>query len=373
MAKLSRYPTESHSFRDPDTGARVRQVTDHASIHHHPFYYLPAYSEDGNRLFFVSHRHAHAELFYEERSSGDLVQLTVREDLNEWSVHPAHDAPYVYFTAGASALRVNINTGEEEQLADFGAVPMREAGMVGAAMGTTTLSRDDRWWCVPVRMGDASELFVIDTKTGECDSRLRAASIGHPQFHPNNSDMLRYAGPHSERIWTIQRSGAENRLAYKRDVSKREWIVHETWVPGRNAIYSVNWPHGVFHIDLDTGGVGWVTEQNAWHPMVNHDGSLMVSDTVFPDRGLILFDPRIRGGETRALCQSGSSNQGAHWETNHCPYDDGPVDVYAPQHTHPHPSFSPDGHRVVFTSDKTGYSQLYEVEIPEDLSELPLA
>jgi oligogalacturonide lyase len=35
--------------------------------------------------------------------------------------------------------------------------------------------------------------------------------------------------------------------------------------------------------------------------------------------------------------------------------------VYAPQHTHPHPSFSADGTRVVFTSDRTGVAQVYEV------------
>ena len=69
-------------------------------------------------------------------------------------------------------------------------------------------------------------------------------------------------------------------------------------------------------------------------------------------------------GEPRTLCLSNSSNVGAHWETDHCPYDEGPVDVYAPQHTHPHPCFTPDGRRVVFTSDRTGDAQVYEVGVP---------
>ncbi|MCA9438850.1 MAG: PD40 domain-containing protein, partial [Candidatus Omnitrophica bacterium] len=50
----------------------------------------------------------------------------------------------------------------------------------------------------------------------------------------------------------------------------------------------------------------------------------------------------------------------------HCPYDDGPVKVYAPQHTHPHPNFSPDGKRVVFSSDRSGTAQLFEVYLPTD-------
>jgi oligogalacturonide lyase len=37
--------------------------------------------------------------------------------------------------------------------------------------------------------------------------------------------------------------------------------------------------------------------------------------------------------------------------------------VFAPQHTHPHPSFSPDGQHVVYTSDRSGFAQVYEVTI----------
>ena len=39
-------------------------------------------------------------------------------------------------------------------------------------------------------------------------------------------------------------------------------------------------------------------------------------------------------GTPHLLCLSQSSNEGKHWNIDHCPYDDGPVEVYAPQHTH---------------------------------------
>ena len=39
--------------------------------------------------------------------------------------------------------------------------------------------------------------------------------------------------------------------------------------------------------------------------------------------------------------------------------------MYAPQHTHPHPAFSPDGRQVVFTSDRGGFAQVYVAEVPE--------
>jgi Tol biopolymer transport system component len=42
-----------------------------------------------------------------------------------------------------------------------------------------------------------------------------------------------------------------------------------------------------------------------------------------------------------------------------------PVEVYAPQHTHPHPRFSPDSRYVIYTSDAGGHAQLYECPLIE--------
>jgi len=116
--------------------------------------------------------------------------------------------------------------------------------------------------------------------------------------------------------------------------------------------------------NIDDGTIRCIAKTNAWHPTVNRAGTMLVSDTNCPDVGLILCDPRQTCGEIEKLCESNASNTGDHWQRDHCPYDDGPVEVYAPQHTHPHPSFSPDGGRVVFTSDRTGFAEVYEVELP---------
>jgi oligogalacturonide lyase len=364
MAKGNRFPNESKTFRDERTGAAIRQVTDHPSIHHHPFYYLPPYDDSMRRLYFVSHRTGRPEIFCELQETGEIVQLTDQEAIGEWSVHPSHDGKFVYYTAGTGAWRVDVESFQAERLLDFGKVAMREKGMVGAAMGTTTVSCDDRWWATPVKAGDRSLFYVIDTQTGKHEIILERDSIGHPQFHPDDATLLRYAGPYRERIWVINRDGSGNRLAYERDEAKKEWIVHETWAPGKREIATTNWPYGMFAIDIDSGERRPICSFNAWHPRVNREGTLMVCDTNFPDRGLMLFDPNDGIGEPKPLCESKSSNQGAHWNTDHCPYDDGPVQIYAPQHTHPHPAFSPDGSKVVFTSDRTGYPQVYEVDLP---------
>jgi len=364
MIKGTLYPNESSTVTDARSGVSIRQITSHPSIHHHPFYYIPAFDDAMRHLVFVSHRTGTPQLFLEERASGKLIQLTNRPDLNEWSIHPSYDGRFVYFTAGCAAWRVSTGDFGEDCLVDFGDVPMIPSGMVGDAMGTTSLSTDDRWWAVPVKTGDTAGLYIIDTGTAHCESILERDTIGHPQFHPDDSSLLHYGGPYHSRVWIIRRDGSDNRLVYQRDASNKEWIVHESWVPGKREILTANWPHGVIGINVDTGNVRTVTSFPAWHPMINRQGTLIVADTKNPDRGLFVFAPEDGQETPRFVCLSESSNAGDHWITDHCPYDDGPVDVYAPQHTHPHPAFSSDGKRFIFTSDKSGHSQLYEVECP---------
>ena len=386
---MTALPPESRTFTDARTGAKIRQATNHPSIHHHPFYYLPCMDDAMTRLFFISHRTGRPEIWCEIRATGELQQLTNQPDLGEWSVHPSHDGCFVYYVAGSAGCRVSCVDGVVDRLIDFGPLAGREAGMVGAAMGTTTLSHDDRYWGVPVKIGPKFHFIVIDTATGRHETILEAGTIGHPEFHPSDNTLLRYAGSYKERIWVVNRDGTDNRLVYQRQPlgkpNQFEWIVHETWNPvprlnpePRNLkpgvhwspreIITASWPNGCFGIDIDTGAVRPVCSFNAWHPSINRQGTLMCADTTFPDIGLQLFDPRDGVGMPTPLCFPEATAEGKHWNTDHCPYDDedyqqGKWKVYAPQHTHPHPAFSPDGRFVIFTSDRTGHSQVYEVAI----------
>lgn len=359
------YPRESSTFLDPSTDILLRQVTSHPSIHHHPFYYLPCYDDAMQRLIFVSHRTGTPQLFAELQDTQQIVQLTAVQNLNEWSVHPSHDGRYVYFTAGSYACRADCQTQRVETLLALTSGVNRESGMVAAAMGTTSLSHDDRYWAVPVKIAGTFQLYIIDTADGSHRVICQAPVIAHPEFHPNDNNQLRYAGPHTQRMWIIRRDGSDHRLVYRRDEAAKEWIVHETWLPHTRELLVTRWPHGMIAVHVDTGAVRPVCSFNAWHTSVNRQGTLMCADTAYPDTGLHLFNPLDNIGQPHLLCLSQSSNQGTHWHTDHCPYDDRngprPGQVYAPQHTHPHPAFSPDGKIIVFTSDRTGFSQVYEV------------
>ena len=356
--KGARFASESRSMRDPQSGRPLRQVTTHSSDHHHPFFFVPAYDRTGEKLVFISHRTGTPQIFFEERASGELVQVTARTDIAEWSIYPSPDGDFVYFTAGTGAFRVNLDDYTETQLAEFGAVDMREKGMVGAAMGTTALSANGRWWAIPVKVGKVSRFVVIDTHSGKSSVILERDTIGHPQFCPDDDNLILYAGPLTDRVWTVNRDGHGNRRVYERE-DRMQWVTHEVWLPGRRAIAFVDWPRGMRLIDLSSGNAKWLHHFPAWHAAPDASGCYFVCDTNFPDRGLHLIPPE---GPPQFLCVSDATSEGAHW-AGPFPYNDGPVAVVARQHTHPHPRFSPNGKRVVFTSDRSGHSQLYEVEL----------
>lgn len=368
MSKGARYPAEECQFHDERTGAPIRQITSHPSIHHHPFFMIGAYDDAMQRLLFTSERTGKPQLFAEIRATGELLQLTDRPDLADWSIHPARNGRYVYFTAGSGGWRIDLETLAEEQLVDFaqlaaaqGAVAMREQGMVAAAMGTTALSHNDRYWAVKFNVGKDACLAIVDTERGTSEIILRRDTVAHMQFCPDDDNLLFYAGPLTDRVWLINRDGSNNRRLYQRAPS--EWITHETWIPGTRELAITDWPKGVRAIHADTGSERRVTSFNAWHPVCNRQGTQMVADTNFPDIGIQLFDPCDGVGAPQPLCYPAASSMGVHWN-GPFPYDNGPINVYAPQHTHPHPSFSPDGRYILYTSDSSGYAQLYEVTLP---------
>lgn len=340
---------------DASEQVTVRQVTSHPSIHHHPFFFVDAWDQNMSFLLIISHRTGKPQIYIEKEPGDDLVQLTDEPALAEWSVIPSKDGQWIYYVAGQFGKRVSLRDGTVETLVHFDSPQMREAGMVGAAMGTTALSANGRYWAVPVKSGAISQFWLIDTETQKAEVFLEAPTIGHPQFCPDDDDLILYAGPMTDRVWATDRAG-NNRRIFQRE-NDLQWITHEVWRPNHRSVLFVDWPNGLGEIDIATGKVRYLSDFPVWHGAPDASGSRLVCDTNFPDIGLHILD--LTGEQLdRYLTQSNATSQGAHW-ADPFPYNNGPIKVHAPQHTHPHPRFSPDGKQIVFTSDKTGNAQVY--------------
>ena len=92
--------------------------------------------------------------------------------------------------------------------------------------------------------------MIIDTENGEGKSILEANSISHMQFCPDDEEQIFYAGPLTDRVWTIRLDGSGNQRVYEK--KPQEWITHESWLPKTNEIAFVDWPNGMRAINIHT-------------------------------------------------------------------------------------------------------------------------
>ncbi|MBQ7063400.1 MAG: PD40 domain-containing protein [Firmicutes bacterium] len=360
------FDSERRVITDVTTGRQVTQITNHESINHQPFFLIPAYDRAMKRLYFVSHRTGSPQVFAYNFGEDVIEQLSDVESLNEWSVHPSADGQFVYYVANGCAMRSFVETGESEvllsgkDLAEIGGGKVNP-GTSPITPGTTAVSADDRYWAIRAVNDGVFTILIYDNLDKKWRAECSCDMVSHMQFCPDDSNLLFCAGPLKDRVWVLDRASGERKRIYTRDAANKQWITHESWIPGKRALSLVDWPHGILEVSYDTQEVKRIATFNAWHAIANYQGTKMVADTNFPDNGLIVQD--LVTGRAQLLCRPDASCIGAHWN-GPFPYDNGPIKTYAPQHTHPHPRFSPDDRKVVYTSDKSGFAQVFEIEVP---------
>lgn len=349
-------PPEKRVLRDARTGVVVWQLTGAPCINHAPYFLNPAWAGPRRDLLVItSYRAGGPDLYGIRLPAGDLVQLTDGGDVSPWSACVSPDGGHVYFTAGAGAdaqLRVlDLDTLEERVLA-----PLPPSSW----LGNCSVSPAGTELVTTIRRGEANALLAFRTDNGESRTLHETPRLlAHAQWSPDGHTVL-FASD-LPRMWLVDADGRHARPL--REQTRQEWLVHEAWLSDGEIIFT-HWPHALKAIRRDGTGERTLAAFNCWHPAPAPDGQLVVCDSTLPDVGLVLVDPAT--GARRTLCYPGASGRGSQWASSE-PIWDGPVpeEAYGPQWTHPHPSFTPDGRGVVYTSDVTGLSQVYLAWLPE--------
>lgn len=360
-------PAEWIERADEATGARTIQVTTHPSGNH-PLYYLTnTFTPDSKGLIFASKRSGSTNLYLASLETGGIERLTDLPDVLPFSGNRIDRQ--VYFTTGSGRLmRLDLDSRQVETLADF----------PGALLGEVTVNADRTLAAVLCTRDGSPGFAVVDLRDRSHRIILDGAhALYHPQFHPTDPDLLVYsADPPDPRIWAVRADGSEDRCVYRN--TPDEWFVHETFLGKSDDLIVVRFHHSIERIGFFTGERRTVCQTSAWHIASHPEGKWIVCDTHLPDIGLLLIDPD--SGVIHPLCQTKATNRGSQWREDRPVSAEGAAPGYAtmveeeaeettygPQTSHPHPSFSPDGRWVAFTSDETGRPQAYVVEVPERL------
>ena len=353
---------EKTERRDPLTGARTVQLTA-AKCRNHPLYYLTnSFTEDSRSLVFASDRTGKVDLYRVELVDGVITRLTDLEGLQPYSGNLVGNE--IYFSTAGELHALHLGEGTDRVIAE----------RPGCGFGEVTVSSNGEWAATLVTKSASTGFLIARTDGSESNVILEGTrGIYHPQFHPTDSERLIYsADPPDARMWTVRRDGRDDRCIYEN--APDEWFVHETFLGQKGQIIVVHWQRGVCEVGLDDGVLRRVADLSCWHIASSPDGSQIVCDTHLPDLGLCLINPM--SGDYRTLCHPAASNKGSQWHkktplsvNQGAPgwatmVEEGTVETaYGPQWTHPHPSFSPNGKWVAYTSDVSGWPQAYVVEV----------
>src|SRR6185369_517009 len=198
-------------------------------------------------------------------------------------------------------------------------------------------------------------------------------TVIHPQFHPLEPEWIEFSGDPAPRMHRVRRDGSAMECLYHHD--NDEFLVHETFLGETGDLVFTVWPHALRRMDWTTREIRTIIEYNAWHIAPDRAGRRVLCDTNHPDEGIQIIS--VADGSRTPVCRSESSNRGSQWLTGRYALKEdferaragqpGALSwmeadndtVYGPQCTHPHPSWSRDEKKVVFTSDRTGVPQVY--------------
>jgi oligogalacturonide lyase len=377
------YMPEWRAVQDPLTGRHVRQLTDSPAEDYHLYFYNPSVTPDGKYLIFFSERTGVSNLFRLDLESGAILQLTDAQPVRAeyWPFTDAvrgvgsclaalgnHGQEAFYFE-GTDLFAVEIESLKRRQL--LGLPADRRPSMLQASPSGETLvfaTWDESLFMERSQRADAGEKFPderffqettstimrVDAIRGQAEEVLCKEKfwINHVHVNPQNPDLILFCHEYSEspdRMWLL--NAADGTCAPIPGQGADEWYQHEFWsVDGRRVCF-----HGGSLRDSTQGFCGWCSSDGTNYTKAYHftSGRAYAHYNLHPDGQTMVTD-----GEARPGCISKvhliDGKQVFEVLCRHDSYTFGDD-----QRCHPHPSFTPDGRQVIFTSNRTGTSNVY--------------
>jgi len=377
------YAPEWSDYLDLLTSRRVRQLTDSSAEDYHLYFYNPSIMPNGKYLIFISERTGISNLFRMDLQSGAIMQLTDAQPVRAeyWpfteavkgvgSCLPAigNGGQEVFYFEGTELFAVDIESLKQRQLLSLPS-DRRPSMLQADASGKTLVfaTWDEVLFMERSQRAYAGEKFPderffqettstimrVDAVTGHADEVFCKEKfwINHVHLNPHNSDLILFCHEYSglpDRMWLLNVSNGQCKPIPGQGVD--EWYEHEFWSRDGERICF----HGGLLSDNTQGFCGWCSADGTNYTKAYHStsGRAYAHYNLHPDGQTMITD-----GEARPGCISKvhlrDERQVFEILCRHDSYTFGDD-----QRCHPHPSFTPDGEHVIFTSNRTGTSNIY--------------
>ncbi len=394
------YQSNVQSRKDPVTGIEVLRITDNKGVYDRPYFTTSQFSSDGKHTLFASNftgtaniknpdapavgKVGFGELFTLELETGKALQVTQGEAIKMGHGCHALMAPSgkkAYYYSNEELKEVDLNTLESRSLMH---IPFSQN------FHSLSITNDERYLAFTVveELDYLSYQFAQKNPAGNPTAResffagprsfvirydlLRGAMhivcgglrrMTHVSLKPDDGDYLLYCheGPWElvQRMW-VARVSTDEHTPLVIQQKHLERVGHEFFTPSCRvgAQYSYRYRadmpffmHADIYVDADGKNEErfYYPHSRPGHVSMNNDDSLAVGDTAELYAGmkdsskmisLIRYNKETHRAEQSILCRHDSSGR---------------------KSAHVHPVFTPDGSRIVFTSDIEGAINIYMV------------
>ncbi|NHN29244.1 oligogalacturonide lyase [Paenibacillus sp. S3N08] len=387
-AKSKVWRSEQRSFQDRLTGVTVRQLTDYRSHSFHLYFTNNGFYGKG-KLLFGSDRGNVTNLYSLDLHSGEMAQLTdlkpgYTSRIQGTFLNPLEHEAYFYYNH--AIIGIDLHTLEERTL---------YTAPAGYNFGSMSCTADGEWVCfglnenlsdrIHMDLGNGYAGFesyfsakphcmimAVSTRNGTVrELHEEQLWLGHINTSPTQPHLFTYCheGPWEQidhRIWVFDMNTG---LHWKvRDTKSNEYVGHEYWMKDG------------LHIGYH-GFTGSLSDETGKILGAVHYTNERLEEYSFPfqnmhvhsnDLNLVVGDGQqasaYHGQQLQDTLQlwrnDGSGFQGPRLLCKH-------RGSFHTQSLHVHPRLSPDGKHVLFTSDMSGYGNLYMVDVP-DFESLPI-
>jgi oligogalacturonide lyase len=386
MAKNDITKHEFYEYIDEYTGKTVTRLTSPENLCHHPYFYNNLFTKDSKHIIYAIEKCGIRDFYKMNIESGVSIQLTEGGGIHDFSANLSNDDKFLYFRKGNNIIKMSMASLEEEIIystpegwsgyhnpgisSDEKFIATMELFNEDKLNFETGWSNFEKQWAKRPR---CRLVYIdVDNRAGKVIYEENCW-LGHPQIRPHDNKTVSFCheGPAHKidaRLWLINSDGSNMRCA--RPQKENEMITHEYWLSDGSRIAYVyrmqdkvgksteelvdpetfmpkeesgQLKEKIMLLNPETLEEDFLMECSKYcHFISDKTNRRIVGDGQLPDQHFIyLIDVTARSEER--LCSHGSS-----WKA-----------YGTSQDSHPHPAFSPDGRKVVFTSDMHGLPSIY--------------